>query len=351
MITYKTFGRGIFVLILTILFILPNFAQQNLTQPQASQQASVSQRVGLTDIAINYHRPGVNGREVWGKLVPYEQVWRAGANENTTISFSTRVQINGKEVPAGKYGLHMIPTEKNWTVILSKDNAAWGSFFYDESHDQMRFSVSPEMASFQEWLGYSFSDVTTNSTTVSLRWAELNIPFTINLDVNELVAENMQEQLMGLAGFGWQGWNQIANYYVLNNMDIDQALAYVDRSIGINQNVTNSFTKAIILEETGKTEEAAKMKEEAFVNATENNINTLGYQYLFGGRIDDAMVIFKKNVEMFPDSWNVYDSLAECYAAVKDNEHAIEFYTKALENAPDNQKNRITTSIDDLKGS
>ncbi len=351
MINYKAFGRGIFILLTTVLFVIPNIAQQNLTQPRASQQASVSQRVGLTDITINYHRPGVNGREIWGKLVPFDQVWRAGANENTTISFSTSVQINGKEVPSGKYGLHMIPTEKNWTVILSKDNAAWGSFFYDESHDQLRFTTTPSATDFQEWLSYNFDDLSANSTTVSLRWENLNIAFTIDVDVNKIVAENMQEQLTGLAGFGWQGWNQIANYYMLNNIDMNQALAYVDRSIGINQNVTNSFTKAIILEEMGKTEEAAKMKEDAFVNASENNINTLGYQYLFAGRIDDAMLIFKKNVQLFPDSWNVYDSLAECYAAAKDNEHAIEFYTKALEKAPDNQKNRITTTIEDLKGS
>ncbi len=172
---------------------------------------------------------------------------------------------------------------------------------------------------------------------------------TIDVDANQTVAESMEEQLTGLAGFGWQGWNQIANYYLLNNMDMNQALAFTDRSIGINKNVTNSFTKAIILEETGKTEEAAKMKEEAFVNATENNINTLGYQYLFAGRVDDAMVIFKKNVEMFPDSWNVYDSLAECYAAAKDNEHAVEYYTKALEKAPDNQKQRITGTLAGLK--
>jgi len=350
-VNYNTFGRGISILILSVLFIIPNFAQQNLTQPRVSQQASVSQRVGLTDITINYHRPGVKGREIWGKLVPYDQVWRAGANENTTISFSTRVKIDGVEVPAGKYGLHMIPTEKNWTVILSKDNAAWGSFFYDESHDQMRFTTTPSANDFHEWLSYTFDDVSSNSTTVGLRWENLRIPFTIDVDVNQLVAENMQEQLTGLAGFGWQGWNQIANFYLINNMDINQALEYVDRSIGINQNVTNSFTKAIILEETGKTEEAAKMKEEAFANASENNINTLGYQYLFAGRIDDAMEIFKKNVELFPDSWNVYDSLGECYAAAKDNQHAIEYYTKALEKAPENQKNRITTTIDDLKGS
>jgi hypothetical protein len=348
-INYKTFGRGIFVFILTVLFVFPNFAQQNLTQPRASQQASISQRVGLTDIAINYHRPGVNGREIWGKLVPYEQVWRAGANENTTISFSTRVNINGVDVPAGIYGLHMIPTEKNWTVILSKDNAAWGSFFYDESHDQMRFTTTPSATDFQEWLSFTFDDVSPNSTTIALRWENLSIAFTIDIDVNQLVAENMQEQLTGLAGFGWQGWNQIANYYLINNIDMDQSLAYVDRSIGINQNVTNSFTKAIILEESCKTVEAAKLKEEAFVNASENNINTLGYQYLFAGRIDDAMVIFKKNVELFPDSWNVYDSLGECYAVAKDNENAIKYYTKALEKAPENQKQRITGTLAGLQ--
>ncbi len=349
MFNYKTFSRGIAVFILTLLFALPNYAQQNLTQPRASQQASVSQRVGLTDITINYHKPGVKGREIWGTLVPYDQVWRAGANDNTTISFGTRVTINGNEVPAGKYGLHMIPTEKNWTIILSKDNAAWGSFFYDESHDQLRFTTTPGATDFQEWLSYTVDDVSPNSTTVSLRWENLRIPFTIDVDANQIVAESMEEQLTGLAGFGWQGWNQIANYYMLNNMDMDEALAYVDRSIGINQNVTNSFTKAIILEETGKTEEAAKMKEEAFVSASENNINTLGYQYLFGGRVDDAMLIFKKNVEMHPDSWNVYDSLAECYAAAKDNEHAIEYYTKALEKAPENQKQRITGTLAGLE--
>ncbi len=351
MFNYKSFFSGISVFTLAVLFILPNFAQQNLTQPRASQQASVSQRVGLTDITINYHRPGVKGREIWGTLVPYDQIWRAGANENTTISFSTRVKINGKEVPAGKYGLHMIPTEKNWTIILSKDNAAWGSFFYDESRDQLRFSSTPTATGFQEWLSYTLGDVTLNSSTVALRWENLSIAFTIDVDVNQIVAENMEEQLTGLAGFGWQGWNQIANYYMLNNIDVNQALAFADRSIGINKNVTNSFTKAIILESLGKNDEAEVLKKEAFVNANENDINTLGYQFLFAGKIDNAMVIFKKNVEMYPDSWNVYDSLAECYAAAEENENAIEYYTKALENAPDNQKNRIIASIDNLKGS
>jgi tetratricopeptide (TPR) repeat protein len=351
MFNHMNLKTGVMVLFVSVLLILPNFAQQGLTQPRASQQASVSQRVGLTDITIDYHRPGVKGREVWGKLVPYNEVWRAGANENTTISFSTKVNINGKEVPAGKYGLHMIPTEKNWTIILSRDNAAWGSFFYDESRDQLRFTTTPEATDFQEWLGYSFDDISPNSTTVALRWGNLSIPFTIDVEVKELVAKNMKEQLTGLAGFGWQGWNQIANYYMINDMDMKQALGFAERSMQINKNVTNSFTKAVILESLGKSGEADKLKQEAFATANENEINTLGYQFLFAGKIDNAMEIFKKNVEMHPDSWNVYDSLGECYAAAKDNKNAVEYYSKALEKAPENQKKRIMGTIDNLKGS
>ena len=346
-----TLKMWITTLIMSVLLILPNFAQQNLTQPRASQQASVSQRVGLTDITIDYHRPGVKGREIWGKLVPYDEVWRGGANENTTLSFSTRVNINGKEVPAGKYGLHMIPTEKNWTVILSKDNAAWGSFFYDESQDQLRFATTPKATDFQEWLSFTFDYVSANSTTVSLRWENLSIPFTIDVDVKKLVTENMKEQLTGLAGFNWQGWNQIANYYLLNDLDMNRALGFTEKSMQINKNVTNSFTKAVILKSMGKNDESNKLKKEAFATANENEINTLGYQFLFSGRIDNAMEIFKKNVEMHPDSWNVYDSLGECYAAAKDNKNAIESYSKALEKAPENQKKRIMGTIDNIKGS
>ena len=351
MLYHKSLTRGITALTLVVLLVLPTFAQQNLTQPRASQQASVSQRVGLTDITIDYHRPGVKDRDVWGALVPYDQVWRAGANNNTTISFSTEISIKGYVVPAGTYGLHMIPTKSDWTIILNRDYEAWGSFFYVEENDQLRFTTTPKSAGYEEWLSYSFSNVSTNSATVTLRWAKLEIPFTIDVDVKKTVSDNMQTQLTSLAGFGWQGWNQIATYYYTNDMDMTEALAFVDKSIQINQNVTNSFTKAILLESTGDKEAAAKLKEEGFQNATENNINTLGYQFLFAGKIDNAMEVFKKNVELFPDSWNVYDSLGECYAAAGDEGQAHKYYSIALEKAPDGQKQRIAGVIDNLKGS
>src|SRR5580765_806371 len=128
-----------------ILFLIIPYVMysQNLTMPEASQKAMVMHRIGLTDITITYHSPLVKGRKIWGELVPYNEVWRAGANENTTISFSTNVMIEGKPLSAGTYGLHTIPTENEWTIIFSKNSTSWGSFFYDKSEDALRVMVKP----------------------------------------------------------------------------------------------------------------------------------------------------------------------------------------------------------------
>src|SRR5262249_14726071 len=136
----------------------PMAAQAPLTLPHPSPEASVSQTVGLTELSIHYHRPAANKRKVWGELVPYAQVWRRGANENTTFAASSPVKIEGKPLAAGTYGLHMIPTEKEWTVIFSKMSSAWGSFTYDEKEDALRVTVTPTKAPFEERLSYVFSD-------------------------------------------------------------------------------------------------------------------------------------------------------------------------------------------------
>jgi tetratricopeptide (TPR) repeat protein len=323
-------------------------AQQNLTFPDASQHATVMQQVGMAEIKIDYHRPGVKGREVWGALVPYNQVWRAGANENTTISFSKEVIIDGKKVPAGTYGLHMIPSENDWTIILSKDYKAWGSFFYKQENDLMRFKVKPQPADFQEWLIYTFDEVTPNSATASLNWEKLKVPFKIEIDLHNQMLDEMAVQLTAIPGFFWQGWNQAANYCYINGIELEQGLVWADRSIGINKNVANTYTKAAILNALGKKDEALKLKSEAFTNAAEVDINNLGYQLLNGGKIDDAIEIFKKNTELFPESWNVWDSLAEGYMNKGEKQLAIENYTKAIGMAPENQKERIKGTLTQL---
>jgi len=335
-------------ILLFFLFAITLSAQQNLTLPDASQHAVVMQQVGMCEIKIDYHRPGVKGREVWGKLVPFDQVWRAGANENTTISFSKEVIIDGRNVPSGTYGLHMVPTENDWTIILNKDYRAWGSFFYKEENDQMRFKVKPQMADFQEWLMYTFDEVTPNSVTASLRWEKLKVPFKIEIDLHKQMLDEMALQLTGIPGFFWEGWNQAANYCYTNDVELEKGLEWADHSIGIVKNVTNTYTKAVILNALGKKDEASKLKAEAFTNAQEVDVNTLGYQLLNGGKIDDAIFVFKKNTELYPDSWNVWDSLAEGYMNKGEKQLAIENYTKALSMAPENQQERIKGTLAQL---
>ncbi|MDZ7626344.1 MAG: DUF2911 domain-containing protein [Ignavibacteriaceae bacterium] len=333
---------------LFFLFTLSLSAQQNLTLPDASQHAVVMQQVGMAEIKIDYHRPGVKGRMVWGGLVPYDQVWRAGANENTTISFSKDVIVDGKNVPAGMYGLHMIPTESDWTIILNKDYRAWGSFFYKEENDLMRFKVKPQSSEFQEWLMYTIDDVSPSSAIVSLRWEKLKVPFKIEIDLHKQMLDEMAVQLTGIPGFFWQGWNQAANYCYVNGIELEKGLEWADHSIGIAKNVTNTFTKALILNALGKTSESSELKKEAFTNAAEADVNNLGYQLLGGGKIDDAIEIFKKNTELYPESWNVWDSLAEGYMNKDEKQLAIDNYKKALGMAPEDQHARINGALAQL---
>jgi len=336
------------ILLFAVLFLVNiSSAQQQLTLPEASQKALVTQTVGLTDISIAYHRPGVKEREVWGKLVPYDVVWRAGANENTTITFSDEVMISSKVLPAGTYGLHMIPTQNEWTVIFSKNNWSWGSFSYDEKEDALRIKVKPVSAEHQEWLSYSFENPSANNVEVVMHWEKLKVPFKVGID-KKVFAEHFKKELDGIDKFFWQPWNQAANYANQNDLDVDEALSWAEQSITMNKNFQNLWTKANLLEKKGSTSEAEALRKDAWEISTEADINTLGYQYLGSNQVDKAIEVFKKNVEDYPESWNVYDSLAEGYALKGETKLATEYYQKALSMVTDDvNKKRIT---DTLKG-
>lgn len=337
--------------ILVLLLPLLATAQvPGLTTPQVSPEATVSQQLGLTELAVSYHRPATNGRPIWGALVPYGQVWRAGANENTTVSFSTPVTVNGTALAAGTYGLHMIPTAGDWTVIFSKQAGAWGSFSYDEKEDAARVTAKPESAPHQERLGYSFDEPTADSVVLAMRWEKIRVPLAIRIDLGRTVLENYKAQLRGLPRFGWQGWNQAANWAAQNNLDLDDALAWADRSIGMNRNFANLRTKALVLTKKGDTATADALTKEAITIATETEINAYGYQLLGQKKVDDAIAMFEKNVKDHPESWNTYDSLAEAYGVKGDRKKALENYTKALNlTTVDIQKSRIATTIEQLK--
>lgn len=160
--------------------------QGNKPKPiQASPAASISQSVGLSTVAIEYHRPAVKGRPIWGALVPYDAVWRTGANEATTIRFSDAVKVEGKDVPAGTYAFFAIPGKDKWTLILNKTAAQWGAFKYSAAEDQLRFDVKPASAPMQEWLRYSIEPSSANSAVVQLAWEKLSVQFTVEAPTPE----------------------------------------------------------------------------------------------------------------------------------------------------------------------
>jgi tetratricopeptide (TPR) repeat protein len=338
-------------LFVILVFVLPFVSRsQNLTMPEASQKAMIMQRVGLTDITITYHSPFVKGRKVWGELVPYNEVWRAGANENTTISFTSDVMVEGKPLLSGTYGLHMIPTESKWTIIFSKNSTSWGSFFYDKAEDALRVDVTPVQAEFQEWLSYQFIETTNKSTIVSLRWEKLNVPFKVEVDVKEVVYQNMKKELRGINGFTWEAPLQAARFCLANNMHLDDAMKWADKSIQTQEKFGNLMVKSKLLALKGQTKEADSLSKKAMAIADEAQLNQYGYDLISQKKIKEAIEIFKMNVKRYPDSWNVYDSLGEAYDMDGNKKDALVNYKLALAKAPAEQKSRITGVIKKLEG-
>jgi tetratricopeptide (TPR) repeat protein len=322
-----------------------------LNLPQPSPEASVGQTVGLTEISIHYHRPAVNKRKVWGELVPYGEVWRAGANENTTFTVSSPVKVEGKALAAGTYGLHMIPTEKEWTVVFSKMSSAWGSFSYDPKEDALRVTVTPTKAPFEERLSYSFADPSNRTATMVLHWEETAVPVHIEVDTPSVVVESLRTQLRGLPRFSWQGWNGAAAYCLRNDVNLDEALDWSNRSIQLNENFQNLRTKAGLLEKKGDTKTAEALRAKSLPLATEVDMNLYGYQLLGDRKFDEAIAVFRKNVKDHPKSWNTYDSLAEAYLTKGDKKLAAEYYNQALAMTQDEtQKKRISTILAGIKG-
>ena len=182
----------LFALAASLLFSLPSSGQAQDDEVRKSLQASVTQKLGAdTDITINFSRPGVKGRKIWGDIVPYGMYpgvkysnnkpypWRGGADENTTITTSKDISVEGKKLAAGKYGIHMIPSETDWIVIFSKKNEDWGSYSYDEKEDALRITVTPVKAPHEEWLTYGFDHLASTSATAFLHWEKLKVPFKI----------------------------------------------------------------------------------------------------------------------------------------------------------------------------
>jgi len=320
-----------------------------LDLPRPSQHAIITQRIGITDITINYHRPMVNGRKIWDSLVPYGQVWRAGANENTTIAFSDPVTIEGKPLDKGTYGLHMIPAENEWTVIFSRNSTSWGSFTYNQAEDALRVNVKPQPTEPHEALAYDFDQLTPNSAVVTMRWEKIAVPFKVGVDVNPIVAKSLHNQLRGLAQYTWEGWDDAANYLLDNKVDLNEALSYEDKSIQNEERFDNLMTKSRILDALGRKDEAATTKNKAMAVAGPLQLHIYARGLQGQKRQDEAFAIFRSNAKKYPNQWFVHSGMARVYSGQGDFANAAKEMKVALSLAPEQQKPSIQGLIKRLE--
>jgi hypothetical protein len=309
-----------------------------LDLPDQSQRAQVSQRVGITDITISYHRPLVNDRKIWGNLVPYGQVWRAGANINTTITFSDPVTIEGKSLAAGTFGLHMIPNENEWTIIFSKNSTSWGSFTYKDGEDALRVNVKPQTADMHNALTYDFDQVKADSTVVELEWEKVAVPFKVGVDVHPIVEASLQKQLRNLSQYTWISWDEASNYFLAEKTDYDLALTYENKSIENEDRYENEITKSKILASLNRKDEATAAEKRALDLATPLQIHLYARGLQAEKRTEEASNIFRDNAKKHPDLWFTHTGMARLYCSQGKFDDAASEMKLALAAAPENQK-------------
>ena len=320
-----------------------------LNLPRASQHAVVTQRIGITDITVNYHRPLANGRQVWGKLVPYGQVWRAGANENTTITFTDPVTIEGQPLDKGTYGLHMVPAQDQWTVIFSKDATAWGSFSYKQEDDALRVTVKPQATELHDALTYDFDDVKADSAVVTMRWDKVAVPFKVHVNVNEIVTASIHKQLYGLNQYYWEGWDDAAGYFLANKINLDEALKFEDQSIQNEERYDNLMSKSRILAAMGRTQDAEAFRAKALDKGSALQLYFYARQLQGEKKQDEALAIFKSNAKKYPEYWTSHVGLARVYSAQGDFDNAVKEMKLSLTTAPDSNKSNLENYVKRLQ--
>ncbi len=356
---------------ITLLMLLASFAiAQNLTTPPSgeNQKSSITQYIGLVKVNINYSSPNVHAPDgtdrtghIWGELVPYglsnlgfgtatAAPWRAGANENTVVSFSKDVKINGKNLKAGTYGLHLIvEKDKPWTWIFSNNSSSWGSYFYDQKEDALRIEATPEDASFLEYLTYGFDDREQTSASAFLQWENKKVGFKIEIpNMNELYLVSMRNELRGEAGFDYQNWITAANFCVQYNINLDEALTWADAAISATfvgeENFNSLQTKANVLYALKRNTEGDATMDIAIKHPTANvaAIHQYARSLLSKGDTKKALEVFKYNQKQHPeDKFTTNVGLARGYTAAGDKKNAIKHWELAIKNLPENQKGNL----------
>ncbi len=349
-----------------MIFVTAADAQNPLTSPPngGNKKASVSERIGITDITVNYNRPHVNGREgkIWGGVVHYGfkflnfgpnrlSPWRAGANENTTISFSHDVKINGNPLAAGIYGFFIAVYPGQCTLIFSKNSGSWGSYYYDSTEDALRVNVRQEyLDQSNEWLEYRFLDETDSSATLALIWEKWKIPFTVSVDLVKTQIDVFREELRGEKQFIWESWDQAATFCADHNTNLNEAITWIDRGIMIDSNFSDLMTKSQLLDSIGKKDEAATVHSLALNHGKIIELYLYGRQLITDNHPDEAMSAFKIMAEKYPGNFYTDVGLTRIYSAKGDFNNAIINAKNAATHAPNEQnKKAVLQFIEQLK--
>jgi len=333
-----------------------------------NQRSSVTQYIGLVKVTVDYNSPDVhapNGDDrrgkIWGTLVPYgapddpfgtctECPWRAGANENTVFTVSHDVKIEGQPLPAGRYGLHVIPAkDAEWTVIFSKNASSWGSYYYDAKEDALRVKVKPSPAEYNEFLTYEFTDRRPGKATVALKWEDLQLPFTISVDnITDLHLAKIREELRNSTGFNWQNWLQAAQYAMQAqrpNDALEFAQVAATRQFVGQENFQTLSMLATAQEATGKVAEAKATREKALNHRTAGptEIHQYARQLLAQGKKEEALRVWELNAKRHSNEWPVHVGLARGLSAVGRYKEALKHAKLALAQAPDELNKRSLT--------
>ena len=220
-------------------------ASAQVVLPQASPAAMVKQTIGLTDVTVNYHAPSVKGRKIFGDLVPYGSLWRAGANEATLITFTDELFLNHERVPAGTYSFFIFPqSDSLWQVVLNKDTGLWGLEGYNELDDVAYLEVRPVKNDFHETMQFSFSDISANKGKLNLVWENMKVSLDIETEVEKKALANINEALAKAAPDDWYVWAQSAEYMLTRKEHHQKALEWINKSISIKDNFFNNWIKA-----------------------------------------------------------------------------------------------------------
>jgi Protein of unknown function (DUF2911) len=352
------------VLLLSTAFLqISSLSAQLLKLPDGgvNYKCKAGRTVGVTDIDVKWNSPGVKGRagKIWGTSVaPYgftvlgfgslgQSPWRAGANENTTIAFSTDVMINGKKLAAGTYGFFIALYPDSCVLIFNRNTQGWGSYFYDSGADVLRVATvqQKDQKETKERLDYTFSKQTDRSVELALEWENWRIPFLVEVDLQQTTLASIRTQMSGAMGFDPPCLEAAAAWCAQHNTNLDQALVWITTAVDPSLGGINTFnalaTKANILTKMNQATEADKIMQSAIENATANELHRYGRQLLTEKKVKEALEVFEKNYKKQNGAWPTNAGMMRALSATGDLKKALTYAKAALPQAPNAETKKI----------